>query len=114
MSDTTVMVVDDEQDVADVYALHLDKQYETKVAYGGEEALEKMDSSVDVLFLDRRMPGYPGDEVLADVRNKGLDCAVIMVSAVDPQDSEELPADEYLEKPVSGKDLVSIAEQKLA
>lgn len=114
MSEATVLLVDDEKDVADVYAIHLDKHYETKVAYGGEEALEKLDSSVDVMLLDRRMPGYSGDEVLADVRMEGWDCVVIFVSAVDKDPDEELAADDYLEKPADGQDLIEIVEKHLS
>ena len=111
MSELTVLLVDDEKDIADVYALHLDRQYDMKVAYTGEDALEKMDSSVDVMLLDRRMPGYPGDQVLADVRREGWDCPVIFVSAVANDADEEVPADDYLEKPADGKDLIEIVEK---
>lgn len=41
--DKTVLIVDDEPDVADVYQLQLQSEYEVMVAYGGEEALETID-----------------------------------------------------------------------
>lgn len=114
-SDTaTVLVVDDEEEVADVYALRLRNEYDTRVAYGGEDALETIDVDVDVVLLDRRMPDIPGDEVLEQIREKGYDCRIIMLTAVDPGlDIVEMPFDEYLCKPVEKEDLVAAINQQL-
>jgi DNA-binding response OmpR family regulator len=110
----TVLVVDDEQEVADVYALRLRNEYETRVAYGGEEALEKVDVDVDVVLLDRRMPDLSGDEVLERIREKGYDCRVIMLTAVDPGlDIVDMPFDDYICKPVEKEDLVEAIDQQL-
>jgi DNA-binding response OmpR family regulator len=110
----TVLLVDDEEEVADVYALRLETEYEIRVAYGGEDALETIDVDVDVVLLDRRMPDLSGDEVLAKIREKGYDCRVIMLTAVDPGlDILEMPFDDYLCKPVEKEDLVSAIEQQL-
>jgi len=84
----TVLVVDDEEEVADVYALRLRGSYDTRVAYGGQEALDAVDEDVDVVLLDRRMPDISGDGVLDNIRAEELDCRVIMVtmlSAIDQQ-----------------------------
>jgi len=58
----TVLVVDDEPDVADAYAAQLQNEFIVSTAYGGQEALDKIDDSVNVVLLDRRMPGISGDE----------------------------------------------------
>jgi DNA-binding response OmpR family regulator len=114
-SDTAaVLVVDDEEEVADVYALRLRDNYETRVAYGGEDALETIDVDVDVVLLDRRMPDRSGDEVLAEIRERGYDCRVIMLTAVDPGlDIVDMPFDDYLCKPVEKDDLVAAIDQQL-
>ena len=52
----TVLVVDDERDLADLYAAWLEMEYEVVTAYGGEEAIDTMDRSVDVALVDRLMP----------------------------------------------------------
>jgi DNA-binding response OmpR family regulator len=110
----TVLVVDDEQEVADVYVLRLRKKYETRVAYGGEEALSTLDGDVDVVLLDRRMPDVSGDEVLERIRERGDDCRVIILTAVDPGlDITEMPFDDYLCKPVEKADLVEAIDQQL-
>jgi DNA-binding response OmpR family regulator len=114
-SDTaTVLVVDDEEEVADVYALRLRNDYDTRVAYGGEDALETIDIDIDIVLLDRRMPDISGDDVLDQIREKGYDCRVIMLTAVDPGiDIVEMPFDDYLCKPVDKEDLVAAIEQQL-
>jgi CheY-like chemotaxis protein len=111
----TVLVADDEKDVADVYALRLRNEYETRTAYGGKEALEKVTEDVDVILLDRRMPDVSGDEVLETIRERNLDTRVIMITAVDPDfDILELPFDDYLCKPIDKDDLVAAIDQQLA
>ncbi len=113
-SKPTVLVVDDEPEVADVYSLRLQNEYETRVAYGGEEALDTLDIDVDIVLLDRRMPDISGDDVLEQIREKGYDCRVIMLTAVDPGlDIVEMPFDDYLCKPVEKTDLVAAINQQL-
>jgi DNA-binding response OmpR family regulator len=105
----SVLVVDDELRVAETYAGHLrtDDTFEPTVAGGGEEAVERMDETVDVVLLDRRMPGFSGDDVLRHIRDVGYDCAVGMVTAVRPdEDVVELPFDMYLVKPVRHEELL--------
>jgi len=112
--DPRVLIVDDETEVADVYELRLRGEYDTETAYGGERALEVVDESVDVVLLDRRMPSVSGDELLDRIRERGLDCRVVMITAVDPDfDIVDMPFDDYLCKPVQKEDLVSAIEQQL-
>ena len=114
-ADATVLVVDDEAEVADVYALRLRNQYETETAYGGAAALERLDDDVDVVLLDRRMPDVGGDEVLEEIRDRDISTRVIMITAVDPDfDIIEMPFDDYLCKPVEKADLVAAIDQQLA
>jgi DNA-binding response OmpR family regulator len=110
----TVLVVDDESDVADLLAMKLGDTYETRVAYGGREALDAMDESVDAVLLDRRMPDIHGDDVLARIREEGYDCAVIMTTAVDPKlNILEMDFDDYLCKPIDGETLRAALDQQL-
>ncbi|PSP52051.1 response regulator [Halobacteriales archaeon QH_1_68_42] len=112
--DPAVLVVDDEAEVADVYALRLRGEYDVETAYGGAAALETVDDSFDVVLLDRRMPDVSGDDVLPAIRDRGLDVRVIMITAVDPDfDIVEMPFDDYLCKPVEKRDLVGAIDQQL-
>jgi len=113
-NDATVLVVDDEQDVADVYALRLRGRFDTRIAYGGREALRTVDEEVDVVLLDRRMPVVSGDEVLEEIRDRELGCAVVMVTAVTPgMDVLEMSFDDYLCKPIDRDTLVDTIEKQL-
>jgi DNA-binding response OmpR family regulator len=102
MPNATVLIVDDEKPITDAYAQWLEDDYTVRTAYSGSEALEKLDESVDVVLLDRRMPDLSGEEVLDQIHEQGLRCRVALVSAVEPDfDILELGFDAYLEKPVS-------------
>jgi len=110
----TVLVVDDEQEVADVYAFRLKRQYDVRTAYGGQQAVEAVDEAVDVVLLDRRMPEMSGDEALQAIREAGYDCRVIMTTAVEPEfDIVEMPFDDYLCKPVEQDTLQQAIESQL-
>ncbi|MFA1611052.1 response regulator transcription factor [Halobellus rubicundus] len=109
-----VLVVEDEPDLADLYATWLRDEYRVRVAYGGREALEQLDDEVDIALLDRRMPDLSGDEALEAIRERGVDCRVAMVTAVEPDfDILEMGFDDYLVKPVSREALKETVENLL-
>jgi len=114
-SDTpVVLIVDDEPDVAEAYAAHASDRYEVRTAYSGEGALDALDDDVDVVLLDRRMPDLVGDEVLAEIRERGLDCRVAMVTAVDADfDIIDMEFDDYVVKPVSREELLDTIDRLL-
>lgn len=111
----TVLVVDDEKDLADAYARSLSDQYETYVAYNGEEAIEKITEEIDVVLLDRKMPRISGDDVLKEIRTQvGYQCSVVMVTAVEPDfDVINMDFDGYVVKPVSGDELHNIVQEMI-
>ncbi|WP_336022561.1 response regulator [Halobellus salinisoli] len=106
-----ILVVEDEPDLAELYAIYLSDVYEVQTATDGETALEMVDADTDVVLLDRRMPDLTGDEVLEQMRARGLDTQVAMITAVEPNvDIVEMPFDDYLVKPVTKKDLHGLVE----
>lgn len=107
----TILVVDDERELADLYAMWVSEDYEVVTAYDGRTALEQLSESIDVVLLDRHMPDITGDRVLEEIRAAGYDCWVIMVTAVDPGlDIVELDLDDYVTKPVTRAQLTRIIE----
>jgi len=111
-TDDTVLVVDDERGLADLYAIWLEDDYDVRTAYNGSEALDALGSSVNVVLLDRQMPDVSGDDVLADVRDRGIDCRVAMVTAVEPElDIIDLGFDDYLRKPVDRETLLATVDR---
>jgi DNA-binding response OmpR family regulator len=108
----TVLIVEDQRQLADQYARILDADYDVVTAYSGTEALEVADESVDAAFLDRKMPGPSGGEVLERLRDRGHDYPVAMLTAVRPDwDIVEMRFDDYLLKPVDIQDLLDAAER---
>jgi CheY-like chemotaxis protein len=102
----TILVVDDEPEIADLYATWLQRDHEVLTAYSGPEALETVDETVDIVLLDRRMPRMTGDEVLAEIREQEFGCCVVLMTAVDPDfDIIDIDFDEYLTKPVMRDDI---------
>ena len=111
----SVLIVEDKRDLADLYAAWLSDSYAPETVYGGEKALKRLDENIDVVLLDRRMPGVSGDEVLDHIRTEGYDIRVVIVSAVTPDfDVIEMGFDDYLVKPVDSEELQATVERMLA
>jgi DNA-binding response OmpR family regulator len=106
-----VLIVEDESDVAETYRLWLDRDYDVRMAHSGDEGLEELDDSIDIVLLDRMMPGLSGDEMLKRIRERDLDCRVAMVTAVEPDfDILEMGFDAYLCKPIKSDRLHETVE----
>ena len=113
-SDVHALVVDDEQEVADAYALRLRGYCDVETVYSGEAALSAVaDTTVDIILLDRHMPGMSGDDVLSELVEQGYYGRVVMVTAVDPGiDVLDMPFDDYLCKPVDREDVRAVIDQQ--
>lgn len=116
MDDTpTILFVDDESALADGYAATLRDEYDTRVAYGGRAGLDRLDETVDVVCLDRRMPGMAGEEILEAIRDAGYDCRVVMLTGVEPDvEVPDMAFDDYLVKPVANDDLRETVDRLVA
>lgn len=109
-----VLVVEDEADLAEMYVEWLRDEYDVALAETGAEALDRVDGTVDVVLLDRRLPDVCGRAVLEDIRDRELGCQVVVVSAIDPGvDALELGFDGYLTKPTAEADLRAAIERSL-
>ena len=109
-----VLIVEDEPDLAELYAIWLEDHCDVDIAFDGSEALDSIDETVDVVLLDRRMPGLSGDDVLDTIRERDLDCRVAMVTAVEPDfDIIAMGFDDYLVKPVSKDELITVIESMM-
>lgn len=111
----TVLIVEDQSRLADLFELWLGDAYTVTVAYDCETALELLDETIDVATLDRNLPDGQGGEIIAAIRDRELDCRVAVVSAVEPTiDVIEMCFDEYLSKPITKAELREAVEQLLA
>ncbi|WP_181692504.1 response regulator transcription factor [Natronomonas sp. LN261] len=111
----TVLVVEDERALIELYVRWLENDFEVLTAEGGEAALEQFGEDVDVVLLDRLMPGMSGDEVLEAIRAQTSDCKVAMVTAVEPDfDVIDMGFDDYLTKPIEREELLETIDRLLS
>jgi two-component system response regulator AdeR len=109
-----VLIVEDEPDVAETYNLWLQDEYDVRLAGNGDEGLEQLTEGIDVVLLDRMMPGLSGDELLERIRERDMGCRVAMVTAVEPDfDILEMGFDAYLSKPIKSDELRDTVENML-
>ncbi len=107
-----ILIVDDDESIADIINLYLSKEsYATEIAYDGEEALLKFgEFKPDLILLDIMLPGIGGHDVLREIR-KTSHVPVILVSAKGEAFDEvlglELGADDYIVKPFEPKQVVA-------
>ena len=105
-----VLAVDDEPRITQSFDIWLDG-YEVLTAMSGEEALSEVSDRVDVVLLDRHMPGMSGDEVLERIRERDVSPRVAMITGVEPDfDIVEMPFDDYVEKPVGPEAVADTVE----
>lgn len=104
--DPTVLIVDDEVEIVELIDAFVPDHVSTRAATTKSEALDAYDGSVDLAFLDRRLPDGSGDEVLRKIRNSPNNCRVAMVSAVSEEyNQQEVSYDEYISKPFTSDDI---------
>ena len=112
MSKQRILIVDDDESIAELISLYLTKEmFETKMVYNGEDALKAFESfRPDLILLDLMLPGIDGYEVCRRVRAKDQ-TPIIMLSAkgevFDKVLGLELGADDYIIKPFDSKELVA-------
>ena len=77
-----ILVVDDVDTIARVYARFLERQgYEVRIAFNGEEALEEWERfQPDLIISDIRMPKMSGFELAKEVRKKNPEQKVVLMT----------------------------------
>jgi DNA-binding response OmpR family regulator len=101
-----VLVVDDEPDAVELLQEFLTtKGYEVITASDGEEALRKVkEDRPHLILLDVRMPKMNGMEVLKRVREIDHEVGIIMVTAVNEEETGrealQMGAFDYITKPL--------------
>ena len=113
MSDRpTVMVVDDDPNIAQLIRLYLEKEdFRVTVAARGDSAVAAFRADpADIILLDVMLPGMDGWQVLREIRHTA-DVPIIMITAKDETFDKvlglELGADDYITKPFDGKEMVA-------
>jgi len=109
---STVLVVDDERALVGMVASLLGEEgYEIVTAYDGEAALRRhAEESPDLVILDRKLPKISGDEVCKRIRASSSTPILMLTGERGAEERAkllDLGADDYLEKPFSGRELRS-------
>lgn len=101
-----VLAVEDDVDVLETYEIWLFDSYDVRTAETGDDAIDAFGDDIDAVVLDRMMPRTSGEDVLREFRAAGYDAGVVMVSALEPDESvADLPFDAYLTKPIDKEEL---------
>jgi DNA-binding response OmpR family regulator len=106
-----VFVVDDEDQMCTLFKRYLSDSFRVSTETRGARAVQRIDDSVDVVLLDRRMPDLSGEEILGILREEGFRGKTAIVTSLEfDQDIAGKPFDEYIEKPVSQSELTRAVE----
>ena len=112
MSKQKILIVDDDNNIAELISLYLTKEcYDTKIVNDGEQALIAFEHyKPNMLLLDLMLPGIDGYQVCREIRAKS-DVPIIMLSAKDSEFDKviglEIGADDYVTKPFSNRELLA-------
>ena len=111
MKMSKILLVDDDIELTDLLAEVLRLTgFEVEVANNGQEALDKLNASHQLVLLDIMMPVLNGIETLKKIRQTS-NVPVMMLTArgeeIDRVLGLELGADDYLPKPFNDRELVA-------
>ena len=114
--DRRILIVDDEEQVRNLFAMYLREMYECETAADAQTALEILSRKTFALVLtDVQMPGLGGVELLRKIIERYPGTAVIMISGVDRTqrviDAIRVGAFDYLIKPVD-LDVLSLCVER--
>ena len=109
MSKKRVIIVEDEQDMAELVAMRLQREdYEVEVAHDGREGLDRIRSNPpDLVILDLMLPRMPGTEVCSQMRASPATASVpVLMLTAKGEESDvvlglHVGADDYVTKPFS-------------
>ena len=119
-----ILIVDDEVEILKIFQQFLTMSgFEVVLASGGREAVKiiKSGQAIDLMVLDLVMPGYPGVEVLSDMKDAGINLPYIILSGtmelqdfVDDLKALGCPRQDIYSKPIDLKELLEVLKKKLS
>ncbi|MFD0673534.1 response regulator transcription factor [Cohnella sp. GCM10027633] len=118
MKRVTVLIADDEKEIADLVAMYLEQEgYDTVKVYDGAAAVQAANArQIDLAILDIMMPKLDGHEVTRTLR-EGHRMPIIFLSAktsdLDKITGLVIGADDYMTKPFNPMELVARVKAQL-
>lgn len=112
MENKLILIIEDEEDILELLEYTLQKEgYETIGFLNIDKNIEKIldEEKIDLILMDRNLPGYEGSKFIDEIKSKGYDNPVIYVTAKD-KDEDIIEgfnshADDYITKPFNLKEL---------
>ena len=107
MAREKILVIDDEPDIGWLFSKILSEEgYKVLTSLNGEEGISKIKKEKpDLVFLDLKLPGMDGIEILKEIRTIDKDLLVIVLTAYETVktavEAMKLGAFDYLSKPVN-------------
>ena len=107
-----ILVIEDELKIQQIIKAYLEKEgYEVGVADSGTKGLRMIrELKPDLVILDLMLPELPGEQLLAELRQKS-NIPVLILSAKSSEEEKifglNIGADDYLTKPFSPRELVA-------
>jgi DNA-binding response OmpR family regulator len=107
-----IVLIEDEKDLLELSEYRLEKEGYEVTGFLSTKMVEEflLEEDVDLLIVDRNLPGVEGSEFIKKLRDRGHSIPVIFVSAKDQDsDIEEgflRGGDDYLTKPFNMNELV--------
>ena len=108
-----ILVVEDEEAIADVIALKLRKEkYEVDVSLDGEDGFQNaMTNIYDLIILDIMLRKKNGLDILKEIKENDMDAKVIMLTAKSQLEDKlkgfDIGADDYVTKPFHMEELIA-------
>ena len=108
----TILIIEDEEDLLELLEYHLQKEEYETLGFLNTKNVEKclQEEPIDLLIVDRNLPGIEGSEFIDSLRKKGFNQAVIFVTAKDSDAHIEegflRGCDDYVTKPYNMKELL--------
>lgn len=112
MDKQKILIVDDDENIAELISLYLMKEcFETRIEGNGENALQAFhEYQPDLILLDIMLPGIDGYEVCSEIR-KSSQVPIIFLSAkgevFDKVLGLKMGADDYIMKPFDSNEMVA-------
>ncbi|GAB7529163.1 hypothetical protein PS3A_15720 [Pseudomonas sp. 3A(2025)] len=112
--DRLILLVDDDEPVRELVGEMLRAQgFQVREASNGEEALDRLDEQIDLLFTDFAMPGFNGAQMAHAARERFPALPVIFLTGYAELQGLDLPGSLVLQKPVNPQDLFQALNQLL-
>jgi DNA-binding response OmpR family regulator len=105
LNDKRILIIEDDQDIAQLLLLHLSDIYRTvKAVHNGRAGFEEgLKHSWDIILLDIRLPDMDGLEICKQLRTHNILTPILMLtsksSELDQVLGFEIGADDYVTKP---------------